>query len=237
MRPLIGITGSPHGDDPTKGVICPMDVTEAVYESGGQPLVIPITAQLDAIDELAVRLDGLLLSGGNDINPLYFGEQPLPGLGKVNPLRDELEIRLILSVLSLDKPVFGICRGAQILNVATGGTMYQDIYTQVTDVIQHSQNAPQYHASHTIKVASGSKLHEIVQSEECLINSYHHQANRAVGRGFKITAVAPDGIPEAFESESHRFAVGVQWHPENRIHIDEPSNRLFQAFVEACRYR
>lgn len=235
MRPLIGVTGSPQGDDPTEGVTCSIAVTEAVYRNGGQPLVIPLSDHYDAIAELAERLDGLLLSGGNDINPLYFGEQPLPGLGKVNPLRDELEIRLIREMIALDKPILGICRGCQILNVATGGTMYQDIHTQVPNVLQHSQKAPRYHASHTVEIDTESKLYAITQTQSLQINSFHHQANRTVASGFRITALAPDGVMEAFESVAHRFVVGVQWHPENMIQVDEASHRLFQSFMQACR--
>jgi putative glutamine amidotransferase len=234
MRALIGVTGSLQGDDPIEAVTCPIDVTEAVYKNGGQPLVIPISQQNDSISELANRLDGLLLSGGIDINPLLYGEQPLPGLGKVHPLRDEWEIRLIESMLRLNKPILGICRGAQILNVATGGTMYQDINTQVSNVLQHTQRAPRYHASHHIMIATDSKLYEIAQSDKLLINSFHHQANRTVGPGFRVAASAQDGVMEAFESISHRFVIGVQWHPENMTQVDELSNRLFQSFIEAC---
>jgi putative glutamine amidotransferase len=234
MRPLIGITGSPQGDDQIEGVACAIHTTEAVYRNGGQPLVIPVSEHFDAVEELAGQLGGLLLSGGNDINPLYFGEQPLPGLGKVNPLRDELEIRLIKAMLALDKPILGICRGCQILNVAAGGTMYQDINTQVENVLQHSQRAPRFHASHTVEILPESKLREIIQAANFRVNSFHHQANRDVATGFRVAALAPDGVTEAFESLSHRYVVGVQWHPECMIQVDEASNRLFQSFIKAC---
>lgn len=234
LRPLIGVTGSPHGDDPIEGTIAGMAVTEAIYRNGGQPIVIPLSSHFETLLELVGRLDGLLLSGGNDIDPLYFGEQPMHGLGKIHPLRDELEVHLIQAMLHVNKPILGICRGCQILNVATGGDMYQDINTQVLNVIQHSQKAPRYHASHTIEVNTNSLLYQALQVQNLRVNSFHHQTNRNVSDGFQVTAVAPDGIVEAFESTKHSFVVGVQWHPENMIQVDEAANRLFVAFINAC---
>lgn len=196
--------------------------------------MIPVSNHYETVVELAESLDGLLLSGGGDINPLYFGEEPIRGLGRVHPFRDELELRLIQAVLQKGKPILGICRGCQILNVATGGDMYQDLPSQVKNVLQHSQRAPRFHASHTVGVERGTRLFDIFQTDVLAVNSFHHQANRSVGSGYRVSVTAKDGVMEAFESVDHPFVIGVQWHPENMIEVDPLANRLFDAFVQSC---
>lgn len=235
MKPIIGITASPVGDDTLEGSSATFATTEAIYNHGGQPVIIPMSNHLVTVEELAEFLDGLLLPGGNDINPLYFNEDPHPGLGKVHPFRDALEIRLIHAMIQRNKPILGICRGCQILNVATGGNMVQDIASQIEAPIQHSQKSPRFHASHYVRIAPGSKLAAIAAQEELAVNSYHHQANRQVGPGFQVTAYASDGVVEAFESIGETFILGVQWHPEHMIPQDDASARMFQAFIEACK--
>jgi putative glutamine amidotransferase len=188
----------------------------------------------EALREMAERMDGLLLTGGGDIDPTLFGEEPLPGLGSITPERDTLEIALIGHMLKANKPIFAICRGCQILNIAAGGDMYQDLYTQRDNLLQHTQHAPRSHTSHTLEVVEDSLLHRISGEVSFKVNSFHHQAVRNLAPGFVVSAAAKDGVIEAFESRNHTFVLGVQWHPEFMAEKDEVSQRLFNTFVAAC---
>lgn len=231
VKPIIGVSSSLKEEALTVS----KDNIEAVVAFGGVPFVLPNIIG-DGIDSIVEKLDGLLLTGGGDIDPTLFGEEPFEGLGSITPERDAFEIAIIEKMLALDKPIFGICRGAQILNIAVGGDMYQDIYSQMENkLLQHDQKAPRWHASHYVQVTKNSLLHEITQSEEFKVNSFHHQANRMVPTGFEVSAVSSDGIVEAFESKSHQFVLGVQWHPECLLlKNDMISTSIFRAFIEAC---
>lgn len=234
MAPSIGVTSSiREGTLLTMG----MDNAHSVVNAGGVPLVLPNIANESVLDQLAASLDGLLVTGGGDVDPTWYGEEPHPALGEVSPERDQFEIALIRRFLQRNKPVFGICRGCQVLNVAADGDMYQDIYAQSgRPLLQHSQKAPREHASHYVDIVEQSMLHSIVQNIRLKVNSFHHQAIRRAGAGFAITAYSSDGIVEAIESTQHRFALGVQWHPENMTRSGDPAARLlFEAFVHACR--
>jgi putative glutamine amidotransferase len=184
---------------------------------------------------MSEQLDGLLLSGGGDIDPTLFDEEPHPELGEIVPDRDEMEIALIEQFIAQDKPILGICRGCQILNVALGGDMYQDLQGQKPAVLQHGQRAPRSHASHSIQIVEESLLHSIFEKILVKVNSFHHQAVRKVVAPLKVTAVSCDGVVEAFESEAHSFVMGVQWHPESMVETDEGAKRLFDTFVVACK--
>lgn len=231
MKPIIGITASLDNGKMT------VDRTnsDAIFRAGGVPLVLPYTVDENEIEQLVDRIDGLLLTGGGDIDPTLFGEEPLPGLGSICPERDTLEMALIRRMLDNDKPIFGICRGCQILNIAAGGDMYQDLYTQRDALLQHSQKAPRWHASHTLRIEEGSLLHQIVGESTYKVNSFHHQAVRKLAPGFAHSAATKDGVTEAFESQQHRFVLGVQWHPECTTGVDPISQRLFAAFVGECK--
>lgn len=209
----------------------------SIIEAHGVPFVLPNISDVAAIDRMAETIDGLLLTGGGDIDPTLFGEEPKPNLGGICPIRDQFEILLITRLLKMNKPILGICRGCQILNIAMGGDMYQDIYSQIpTELLQHQQQAPRWHASHFVAVEQGSLLHEITQSLKFKVNSYHHQAVRKVAMGFEISAKSSDGVIEAIESKEHRFVLGVQWHPENMTKKEEVYSReIFKAFIEACK--
>lgn len=206
----------------------------SVIQAGGIPIVLPHLVEEEVIAELSSRIDGLLISGGADVDPLLYGEEPLPQLGSVMPDRDRTEIAFIRQALAMDMPVFGICRGAQIVNVAAGGSLYQDVYSQHKGALLHSQRAPRDHLSHYVTAEADSMLHSMIKSDRFLVNSFHHQAVKRLAPGFRCTAVASDGIVEAYESESHRFVLGVQWHPENLTRKDAIAQRLFRSFVDAC---
>lgn len=233
MKPLIGVTSSIKED---RLLITGLDYVMSVEWAGGTPLVLPNLTDEAAMDQIAESLDGLLVTGGKDIDPTLFGEEPHTKLGEVSPARDHFEMQIIQRVLKLNKPILGICRGCQILNVTAGGDIYQDIHAQHEEtLLQHYQVAPRYHLSHFIDVTEGSLLQQISGSERYKVNSYHHQALKRIAEGFEVTARASDGIVEAFESKNHDFVLGVQWHPENLLKKENiHAQKLFKAFVEAC---
>ena len=183
------------------------------------------------------RCDGLLLTGGDDVDPALFGEPPHPAYEPAEPGRDAFELALIAQALAADLPVFAICRGLQVLNVAAGGTLIQDIPTEPGRFESHSLGPPT-RIAHPVAVVAGSRLAGLLGGRAsggfCDVNSRHHQAIRTLGSGLTVTATAPDGIVEGVESPAHRFCVGVQWHPESFYRTGE-FGALFRGFVEACR--
>ncbi|RSK34328.1 gamma-glutamyl-gamma-aminobutyrate hydrolase family protein [Bhargavaea beijingensis] len=233
MKPLIGITT--HVELDYKHVLN-HDYIIAVQRAGGIPLLIPIDTENDA-GRILDALDGLVVSGGGDIDPTLFGEEPHPKLGEISPGRDASELALIKGALERDMPLLTICRGLQIMVIAEGGDMYQDIYSQIDrQLLQHSQRANRVHLSHFVETAEGSILREAAQAEKFRVNSYHHQAVRDVKAPFAVSGIASDGVIEAVESTEHRFAVGVQWHPEALAAAgDGPSLRLFERFIETAK--
>lgn len=230
MRPVIGVT-------------CDFDLNESksqlysgYYESiihaGGIPFLIPCSEGLSPAD-LIEKFDGLLLTGGQDIDPYLFGEEPHPDIGSVYSVRDCLEIELCKRAAAADMPVLGICKGLQVMNVSMGGTLYQDIKSALGEkALCHSQKAPGFTGIHNICIDEESKLRSIFNSDRLRVNSFHHQAIKEPGRSMMITARAGDGIAEAAESTSHRFFVGVQWHPERMVSKVPEMLKLFEAFVK-----
>lgn len=208
----------------------------AIENAGGTPIILPVTREREAISRYLGLLDGLLLSGGVDVDPACFGEAPHPRLGTVDDDRDTTELPLIREALAQDMPVFAICRGIQSLNVALGGTLYQDLPSQAPSAIHHQQSdigIPRAQTSHSIRIVPDSRLHRIVGREEMQTNSFHHQALKQVADGLVVTACAPDDIIEAAESPAHRYVVAVQFHPEETAPNDLASRQLFEAFIAA----
>ncbi|WP_077603833.1 gamma-glutamyl-gamma-aminobutyrate hydrolase family protein [Oceanobacillus sojae] len=235
MKPIIGVTASKEAD----GMEYKMNLRNirAIEQAGGIPVILPYYSDYQEITVLLDKMDGLYLPGGYDIDPSLFQEEPNPGLGTIISERDRLEKEIIPYFLEKDKPVLGVCRGCQILNVVTGGTMYQDLDSQYPkQLIQHTQKAAFHHRSHGVTIAPSSLLGRLVQAGEIRVNSYHHQANRTLGKDFMISAVAGDGVMEAFESKIHRFVLGVQWHPEGLINLSEDASlAIYQGFIQACK--
>jgi putative glutamine amidotransferase len=177
-----------------------------------------------------------LLSGGGDIDPLLFGQEPHQKIGSVDRLRDEMELQLTRKALDQDLPIFATCRGIQVLSVAADGTVYQDIASEMAPpTLCHMQKGPGWYASHTIDILPGSRLHQIIGSTITRVNSFHHQAVRDVGKGFIATAHTRDGVIEAIESPTHRFVLGVECHPELMWERHPDALNLFTAFVKACQ--
>ncbi len=208
----------------------------AVQEAGGVPVLLPPQLDEPAVDALMAAADGLLLTGGGDVDPARFGEAPHPTCYDVAPRRDTVETRAVERALDRGIPVLAICRGIQVLNVALGGSLYQDIASEPGSPIAHGQKAPRDQPTHRVAVKPGSRLAETLGADEVEVNSMHHQSVRALGRGLVEVAWAPDGIVEGLEMpDSSRFVLGVQWHPEELIAHSEPARRLFSALVGAAR--
>lgn len=233
MKPVIGITCD--YDWETGSVKLYSGYYNAIVKAGGLPFVIPCIGGGYAQD-IVTRIDGLLITGGQDVDPAIFGEQPHPMLGRVNPCRDEIEIALCKEAAKRDIPVFGICRGCQLMNIAAGGDIYQDVPSQTDKdkLICHSQSAPKWFGIHEITIVEGTLLSRIIGTDGCRVNSFHHQAARRAGRSLRAAAYAPDGIIEALEAQDKRFFLGVQWHPEHMYEKDERMFMLFKAFVNAA---
>lgn len=231
MKPFIGVTAMAE-DNLT---VLKHDYANSILQSGGIPLTIPFKCSDTDIGQILKAMDGLLLTGGPDVDPDYYGEEPLPALDKISPERDRLEIALTVQAIQQNKPIFAICRGMQVLNVAMGGSLYQDIHTQHgSPLLQHRQKAPRDHLSHQVSVVEQSLLHRIAGRARFKVNSFHHQAVKKAAPGFQVAATASDGIIEAIESSEHLFVLGVQWHPEDTAAVDTVSRRLFDRFVEVC---
>jgi putative glutamine amidotransferase len=206
----------------------------ALIAAGATPLMIPPGLAAAALESLCARLDGLLLTGGPDIAPALYDEALLPECGEIDPERDELELTMTRLALARQMPTLGICRGMQTLNVACGGALYQDIATQRPNALAHQQHERAYLA-HSIMIERDSRLYDVLGAEEAQVNSLHHQAVSRPGEGVRIVAWAPDGVAEALELPAQRFAVAVQYHPEELVETDTLSRRLFAAFAQACR--
>ncbi|MCF6097189.1 gamma-glutamyl-gamma-aminobutyrate hydrolase family protein [Thermovorax subterraneus] len=234
MRPLIAITCS-YAEEK---IFLNRGYYEAVEKAGGIPVGVAPLKDKDALSNLLDRVDGLLLSGGPDVDPRYFGEDPRPGLGEVNPLRDEAEIFLCREAVKRKKPVLGICRGVQLINIALGGTVYQDIGSEIEKPLKHRQEAPRWYASHDVNISKDSLLYRILESNLVPVNSFHHQAVKDVAELLKPVAFSQDGIVEALEGASGEFfLLGVQWHPEEMWREYPLQLKLFEALVEAARMK
>ena len=200
--------------------------------------MIPITSDKEELTHILEVIDGLVMTGGEDVDPLkWFNEEPVRALGGIAPERDEFDITLIRMAVEKGLPVLAICRGEQVMNVAFGGTLYQDIPSQVEGTyVKHSQNAPSSYATHTIDIDRHSKLYKILGKESVVVNSFHHQAVKNIAEGFMITARAKDGVVEAIEREGDQFVVGVQFHPEGMVSKgDDTFLPLFEALIKASK--
>jgi putative glutamine amidotransferase len=214
----------------------PDSYLRALLQVDGIPLIIPVIQPDRVLEVLFGMLDGLLLIGGPDLDPVHFHQTPLPGLRKVTPARDAVELQVTRWALEVDLPILAICRGVQVLNVAAGGTLWQDIATQIPKADKHDYhpNFPEDYRAHTIKTIPRSRIAGIVGEDDVLVNSLHHQAIDRLGHGLRATAFAPDGIIEAIEGEGTGWVVGVQWHPEWLIESSNRMRALFETFRNVC---
>jgi putative glutamine amidotransferase len=211
------------------------DYEEAVRRAGGEPVVV--AADSHTAEEVVANADAVLLAGGGDVDPALYGEAPHPTFDAAEPGRDAFEIDLVRRALDANLPVLAICRGIQLLNVARGGTLVQDIPDQVSNAMPHRVPEPSFAMAHDVWVSSGSLLDRILRErldgDTCAVNSRHHQALKVIGEGLVVSATAPDGIVEAVEDPSKKFCLGVQWHPENFYRTGE-FREIFEGLVNAA---
>ena len=243
-RPIIGIpTQTLHSIDGIpealpESWVMNQRYSRAVATAGGLPVMIPLLDDEDTLRALYDRMDGLLIPGGVDLDPATYGESPLPTCGRLDPARDRVELQFARWAIAESKPLFGLCRGLQILNVALGGTLYQDIAAQHRGAIKHdyfpTAGFSRNHLAHPVAVASGSRLDALVGTAPLDVNSMHHQAVKDLAPGLVSSAVAPDGLIEALEGPGDQFLLGVQWHPEALTDQDHRMHHLLAGFVRAA---
>lgn len=240
-HPLIGIPAASLEPSPNPGALYFQfsgNYPAALAACGALPVVIPLGLPEDLLAALFERLDGLLLAGGVDVAPEEYGETAHPKLGRVDALRDATELTVARWALAADLPILGICRGIQTLNVAAGGSLYQDLAAQLPNAGRHTftpSESPWERPTHHVDVTAGSRLADILGVARLAVNSFHHQAVKQPAPGFIPAARADDGVVEGIEDPGRRFVVGVQWHPEGMFRSDPLARQLFAAFVDATK--
>jgi putative glutamine amidotransferase len=240
-RPVIGITSSQLVESASHGTFTRHSITkdysDAVLATGGVPIILPF--YVDTAEDVFALVDGIILSGGSDLDPALFGETDLhPETYDIIPERDESELGLARLAIERDKPLLGICRGIQVMNVALGGSLYQDVPSQFSDAVAHRQQKREItpdEPGHTVAAAAGSALERIYGSNLVLVNSFHHQAVKDVAPGMVATGWSEDGLIEAIEYPGSSFAIGVQWHPELMFKKSREHLAPFAALVKASR--
>lgn len=237
MRPLIGIPcRSIHGEHHSLRFGMLASYTRAVDLGGGAPVLIPLQLSEETLRSIFSQLDGLLLAGGVDVDPKEFGQELLPACGEIDAERDRAELSLTRWALAESQPVLGICRGIQVLNVAAGGSLFQDIASQFKTELKHDYHVPETRVlAHTVDIEPSSRVARALGSTHLAVNSLHHQALLEIAPELKVVARAPDGIVEAVEAKDDRFVVGVQFHPEWLLDEDARMKRLFEDFAFSAR--
>jgi len=237
MRPLIAIPCHPALREGTSRPIYGNNraYVHAVESAGGVPVLIPLLSDLSALDSLLSRMDGLLLPGGLDIQPHYYNEEPHAKLGELEPRLDEFEFALAQWAITEDIPTLGICRGMQLMNVALGGSLYQDLATHIEDSLFHPNwEMPRNTIIHEVYVEAGTQMERILGQRKVEANSLHHQGVKNPGKGVRVSGRASDGVVELIEVPEKRFMVGAQCHPEELYSEHDMWHKLFAAFVAAC---
>lgn len=238
-KPVIGIAGGLYFISNPSVVGVHYDYnnnnySKCITKAGGIPIYLPVINDDSIIDGQLALIDGLLLPGGDDINPIFYNSLPTPLQGYSVESVDSYQINLTKKALQFNIPILGICRGLQTLNIASGGTLHQDLSYASKDHIQHVQNSFLSNLCHPIKLSSKSILQDIL-GDEYMVNSGHHQCVKDVASNFNITATSPDGIVEGIEMKLRDFVVGVQWHPEMLSLTDDKMLRLFSRLVTNCK--
>lgn len=250
MKPIIGITANYSYDDKIGEItrlgglrqewqLLANDYVKSIEKAGGIPVIIPIYSTLSNIESVINILDGILFSGGNDIDPNHYNEKFSNKIGSIVPERDMQELTLMKKILfKTNIPILGICRGHQLLNVACGGNLYQDMISE--ELEDHFfLSSPMNYTVHTVDIQDSSKFKEIFLSNKIHVNSYHHQAVRQLGKNLVATAYDDKGVIEAIElkSDNNRFILGVQWHPETLVDKHESHLNIFKSFIKACKIK
>ncbi len=239
-RPSIAVTPdlSTPVDPPHPRYEVKVSYLDAVFRAGGLPFVVPYTEDRSCIDAFLDRVSGLVLSGGAfDVPPELYGEQPREGLGPLKPPRTAFELAILRAALARHLPVLGVCGGMQLLNVAYGGTLVQDIAKELPQARAHQQAHDRSQPQHPVEVKDATLLAECVGKGQLMVNSTHHQAVKAVGTGLLASATSPDGVVEAVEAPGEPFVLGVQWHPELMLDSVPPNLGVYKTLVARARER
>lgn len=234
-KPVIALTPS-HNTENDDLSLRPTYL-RAIGAAGGIGVILPLEIGKEDLDQLTRMCDGFLFTGGPDPHPFLFGEETHANCRNASIVRDTMELMLLKAAMAAEKPILGICRGIQLINVGLGGTIYQDIPSQTNPAfpIAHSQPFPYRVPSHHVTVAAGSRLSEIVGGMDRIqVNSFHHQAVKTPAPGLVPTAYAPDGMIEALEMPDYPYLLGVQWHPEHMWQVDQAAANIFMNFVDEC---
>lgn len=235
MIPRIGITGLTRTVDRRRLTGVGQAYVSSVCAAGGLPLVLPPMTATDYGAAAAATLDGLILSGGADVDPAHYGAVPHPALGPVEPDRDAFELTLVAAARDLGLPILAICRGMQLVNVALGGTLWQDLPTERPGNVEHHPNGPRTHRAHRVDLVRGTAVASATDATSLEVNSLHHQGIRDLAPGLRATGHAPDGLVEAIEASAGGWLVGVQWHPEAfHEEPDSPDQHLFRSLIAAA---
>jgi len=221
-------------DDQTK-ISISVNYAKAILTAGGLPVILPSTSDPRMLQSIVAGFDGFLIPGGHDVDPFYYGERRTSNADTSAPERDMMELASVPLILQADKPLLGICRGNQVINVALGGSLHQDIHAANPDALEHRQQPPYYQMAHGVRIQEDSLLAKAMGATEIVTNSVHHQAINKLGDGLVANCWATDGTIEGIEMPSKRFVVGVQWHPEYLWRTDRSELNLFRALVDAAR--
>ena len=243
-RPLIGMSCRPDtsGLYPKRPINAQnLAYTNAVIQAGGIPILIPVEVTGESLHDLFHQVDGLVFCGGGDIDPAYYNEShKVDNLDSIQKDRDEHELEFMRMALADSKPFFAICRGIQVMNVAAGGNLYQDLYSQYPQAKRHDyfyddERLPRNYIAHEVVLSESSLLSRILNADRVLVNSLHHQAPKDIAPSLRVAGCADDGVIEVLEAPNHPFGLGVQWHPEELVSEHESARRMFAAFIEASR--
>lgn len=235
LKPIIGLTSQYEHLVGRKMIKMNNTYVNAVVESGGVPIVLPIIKSMSDVERYLDLVDGLIFTGGGDVSPIYFGEEPIKEVDSICLSRDKMELELFIKAYDRKIPILGICRGLQVINIALGGTLYQDIPAQLPNAIGHMCSYNINQGYHTINIVEDSLFHSIFKTDKIIVNSQHHQSIRDLGRDLKVTSTTIDGVIESIESTNDKWLLGTQFHPEVMIENDDKFMGIFNLFIGRCK--
>ena len=231
MQPIIGMLVTVDNEGTVNAM---RPYADAILQSGGVPVILPYTTEDAVIARYVALCDGFCFTGGVDVAPAHYGEQASPACGEIHPLRDELELAVFRAARDTDKPLLGICRGAQLFNVALGGTLIQDLPSERPSPIAHRQIEEKFSPSHEVCVLPDTPLHALTGAQRMTANSFHHQAVKQLGNGLLPMAYADDGVIEGFYHATARYLRAYQWHPERLCATNAQNRIIFKDFIQHC---
>ena len=232
-KPLIGVM--PLWDEGKKSIWMLPGYLEGIQEAGGTPVIFPLTEDREELEQLCSLCNGFLITGGQDVDPAIYGETPIPQMGEICTVLDQMERQVLEYVIKEDKAVLGICRGIQYLNAMLGGSLYQDLNVQHPSKTEHHMEPPYDRVIHQVQIIDGTPLHRLLQLTELGVNSYHHQAVKTLAPSLTVMAESEDGLVEAVYMPEKSYVWAVQWHPELSYQTDKYSRKIFESFVAACK--